>query len=77
MAVGAFVLTVLLGIGGLGAQMTDGFRRGFAAPIVVSIVLSVVVALLADLLLVLLQRVLTPWDRARRASNPNAVAVRA
>lgn len=67
----------LIGVGGLGALMTDGFRRGFAAPIVVSIVLSLLVALLADLLLVLLQRALTPWDRARRrdsGSRPKASA---
>lgn len=65
----------LIGVGGLGALMTDGFRRGFTAPIIVSIVLSVLVALLADLLLVLLQRALTPWDRARRDTRtPAAVA---
>ncbi|WP_153506447.1 ABC transporter permease [Cumulibacter manganitolerans] len=67
----------LIGVGGLGALMTDGFRRGFAAPIVVSILLSLAVALLADLLLVLLQRLLTPWDRARRTTRPTGAVVRA
>lgn len=65
----------LIGVGGLGALMTDGFRRGYSAPIVVSIVLSVLVALLADLLLVLLQRKLTPWDRARRRSEAAMAAM--
>ncbi|WP_106849869.1 ABC transporter permease [Blastococcus sp. Marseille-P5729] len=67
----------LIGVGGLGALMTDGFRRDYSAPIVVSIVLSVLVALLADLLLVLLQRSLTPWDRARRRSDAAMATVSA
>lgn len=67
----------LIGVGGLGALMTDGFRRGFTSPIIVSIVLSVLVALLADLVLVLLQRALTPWDRARRNDRSRTTVVAA
>lgn len=59
----------LIGLGGLGQLFTDGFQRSFATPIVVGIVLTVVLAVTADALLVLTQRVLTPWTRAREASR--------
>jgi osmoprotectant transport system permease protein len=56
----------LVGLGGLGQIiLTDGFRRNFAAPVVVGVLLSVALAFLADGLLVLLQRWLTPWTRGR------------
>jgi osmoprotectant transport system permease protein len=59
----------LIGLGGLGQLFTDGFQRSFATPIVVGIVLTVTLAVAADALLVLLQRVLTPWERAREAAR--------
>lgn len=55
----------LIGTGGLGELFTMGFQRNFFTPIIVGVVLSVVLALVADALLVLAQRVLTPWARAR------------
>ncbi|MEV4243780.1 ABC transporter permease [Streptosporangium canum] len=58
----------LVGRGGLGYLFIDGWQRQFYTPIVVGIVLVVVLAAIADLLLVLAQRLLTPWSRARGAA---------
>ncbi|WP_248958077.1 ABC transporter permease [Sphaerisporangium perillae] len=58
----------LIGRGGLGYLFIDGWQRQFYTPIVVGIVLVVALAVLADGLLVLAQRLLTPWARARRAA---------
>ncbi|MEU6413494.1 ABC transporter permease [Microbispora sp. NPDC046933] len=58
----------LIGQGGLGNLFIDGWQRQFYTPIVVGIVLIVLLAVLADGLLVLAQRLLTPWSRARRAA---------
>jgi osmoprotectant transport system permease protein len=51
--------------GGLGTLLTDGFQRPLYAQILVALVLIVALAIVADLLLLLLQRALTPWTRAR------------
>ncbi|MDH2427693.1 ABC transporter permease subunit [Sphaerisporangium sp. TRM90804] len=58
----------LIGRGGLGYLFIDGWQRQFSTPILVGIVLVVVLAVLADGLLVLAQRLLTPWARARRTA---------
>ncbi|GII87415.1 glycine/betaine ABC transporter permease [Sphaerisporangium siamense] len=58
----------LIGRGGLGYQFIDGWQRQFYTPIIVGIVLIVVMAVLADGLIVLAQRLLTPWARARRGT---------
>lgn len=58
----------LIGRGGLGYLFIDGWQRQFPTPIVVGIVLVVVLAVFADGLLVLAQRLLTPWARARRTA---------
>lgn len=55
----------LIGQGGLGNLFTDGWQRQFYTPIIVGIVLIVLLAVLADGLLILAQRLLTPWSRAR------------
>ena len=54
----------LVGAGGLGNLFTGGFQLGFTEPIIIGIVLSMLLAALADTGLVVLQRALTPWDRA-------------
>ncbi|HEX2314613.1 MAG TPA: ABC transporter permease [Thermomonospora sp.] len=59
----------LIGIGGLGELFTDGLKRDFPTPIVVGIVLIIVLALVTDVLLLLVQRLLTPWERAGRADR--------
>ncbi|WP_405141306.1 ABC transporter permease [Sphaerisporangium sp. NBC_01403] len=58
----------LVGRGGLGYLFIDGWQRQFYTPIVVGIVLVVALAVLADGLIVLAQRLLTPWARARRTA---------
>jgi osmoprotectant transport system permease protein len=62
-SVGAFV-----GIGGLGELFTDGFQRDFLTEIITGIVLTVALAVVADTILVVIQRLLTPWARARRGA---------
>lgn len=57
----------LIGTGGLGVLFTDGFAREYYAPIIVGIVLTLLLALVVDLLLVLLRRLLTPWERGAKA----------
>jgi osmoprotectant transport system permease protein len=54
----------ILGNGGLGNLIYSGLRTQFQAEVLTATVLVVVLAVAADLLLVLLQRVLTPWQRA-------------
>ncbi|MGP9693400.1 ABC transporter permease [Brachybacterium sp. AOP25-B2-12] len=54
----------VLGIPSLGALFIDGFQRGIIAEIVTGIVLTAVLAIVLDQLLVLLGRVLMPWNRA-------------
>ncbi|MCU1574029.1 MAG: transporter permease [Micrococcaceae bacterium] len=54
----------VIGIPNLGYYFTDGLRRDFLTEIGVGIGATLVLALLMDALLVLLQRLLTPWQRA-------------
>ncbi|WP_395106692.1 ABC transporter permease [Actinomadura sp. SCN-SB] len=62
----------LIGIGGLGQLMVTGMKwpgGGFTTPVIVAIALIIALALVADLLLLLVQRLLTPWQRAGRADR--------
>jgi osmoprotectant transport system permease protein len=63
--VGLVTVTALLGLGGLGRFILDGFRRSIVLPteILVGTVLAVVLAALLDLALLGIQRALTPWAR--------------
>ncbi|HEY7451811.1 MAG TPA: ABC transporter permease [Candidatus Limnocylindria bacterium] len=64
--IGLVAVTALIGQGGLGfVIITLGIRRQFDTAILVGVALSVLLAVLADRGLVLLERVLTPWARAR------------
>jgi osmoprotectant transport system permease protein len=65
--VGIATVAVLIGGGGLGALIyNDGIQRGlFLTPIVVGAVCATAMAIVLDLLLVLAERLLTPWARAR------------
>jgi osmoprotectant transport system permease protein len=65
--VGIATIAVYIGAGGLGELIVnDGIQRGlFVTPIVVGAVIATVMALVFDFLLVLLERALTPWQRAR------------
>ncbi|HKA03707.1 MAG TPA: ABC transporter permease [Acidimicrobiales bacterium] len=56
----------LVGSGGLGQLFTDGFQRDISAEVLSGIAAVVVLAALFDAFLVGVQRVATPWARARR-----------
>lgn len=56
-------VSALLGVNSLGLLFTDGFQRGIFAEVLAGIVATVVIALVVDLGLVLLGRVLMPWER--------------
>ncbi|MDQ6852388.1 MAG: ABC transporter permease [Actinomycetota bacterium] len=69
--IGLITVTALIGQGGLGQFMIDGFQRDFRTPLTVGIVLSVALAVAADLILVGTQRLLSPWARAKvKRGNP-------
>jgi osmoprotectant transport system permease protein len=53
----------LIGTGGLGDLFTDGEARDFSTEIIVGIVLIIVLTIVADGILVLIRRLLTPWQR--------------
>lgn len=61
-------VAALLGVGNLGMLFTDGLQRTFITEVVVGIVAILVLALVMDGVLVLLERLLTPWTRATKAS---------
>ncbi|MEQ3550778.1 ABC transporter permease [Pseudonocardia nematodicida] len=57
----------VIGFGGLGLMFTEGFNRSNDAQIVTGIVLVLLLALVVDSALLLAGKLLTPWERARRA----------
>jgi osmoprotectant transport system permease protein len=61
--VGLVTVTALIGEGGLGGLLLDGFNRSFKTEEVVAAVLVVALALAVDLTLVAAERLLTPWAR--------------
>lgn len=64
--VGLVTVTSLIGLGGLGYFITTGgIDRFFTTSIYVGVAASVAMAVVADLLLLVVQRALTPWARAR------------
>jgi osmoprotectant transport system permease protein len=67
--IGLVTVTALIGLGGLGQQITYGFNIAYNTPIIVGLVLSIALAAVADLLLVGAQRLLVPWARTRRAGE--------
>jgi osmoprotectant transport system permease protein len=56
----------LIGVGGLGDLITEGFKRNNAVEMVVAIVLIVVIALIIDALLLFAGKLITPWTRTRQ-----------
>lgn len=62
--IGLVTVTAIIGLGGLGGLIYDGYILGFATPLIVGAVLSLVLAILADAALALLQRGVTPWARS-------------
>jgi osmoprotectant transport system permease protein len=63
--VGLVTVAALIGQGGLGFLIVDGLRRFFPTLYITAAVLSVMLAVAADVLFVGLQRLITPWLRAR------------
>ncbi|HEX2048999.1 MAG TPA: ABC transporter permease [Actinomycetota bacterium] len=63
--IGLVTVTALVGYGGLGYFILQGLDRFFSTAIVVGGILSVVLAAVADALLLVVERRLTPWARAR------------
>src|ERR1700733_10343730 len=70
--IGLVTVTALIGLGGLGQQITYGFTIAYNTPIIVGLVLSILLAGVADLFLVGAQRLAVPWARTRRASRADA-----
>ena len=66
-------VAALLGVGNLGMLFTDGLQRDFVTEVVVGIVAILVLALVMDAVLVLLERILTPWERAGRRRDRGAL----
>ena len=64
--VGLVTVTALIGQGGLGRLLLDGFQRDFQTPLTVGIVLSLALAVVADLLLLGALTLATPWRRKGR-----------
>jgi osmoprotectant transport system permease protein len=67
--IGLVTVTALIGLGGLGQQITYGFTIGYNTPIIVGLVFSIALAAVADLLLVGAQRLALPWTRTRRPAK--------
>lgn len=61
--IGLVTVTALIGEGGLGRFIQDGFARDFKTPLVVGLGLSVVLAVAAEVSLVILEKLVTPWAR--------------
>ncbi len=63
--IGLVTVTALIGLGGLGHFILLGIQRFFTTATLLGAVLSVALAIAVDVLLLLGQRRLTPWARAR------------
>ena len=63
--IGLVTVTSLIGQGGLGQLILDGLYRDFRTPLVIGTALAVALSALADLGFLGLERLVTPWTRAR------------
>ena len=61
-------VATLIGVSQLGSLFTDGFSREFLDPIIVGVVACVVLALLFDVAILGVTHLLTPWQRAGKAT---------
>jgi osmoprotectant transport system permease protein len=62
--VGLVTVTALVGNGGYGDFINDGLQRTFPTPIILGAALSIALAVILDIGFVVIERVLTPWQRA-------------
>jgi osmoprotectant transport system permease protein len=68
--VGLVTVTSLVGEGGFGRLINqEGLQRNFSTPIVVGTVLSIALAIAFDLVFVIVERLVTPWARARTGAT--------
>jgi osmoprotectant transport system permease protein len=58
-------VAAFIGVGGLGEPIFNAIQDGFKTQFLAAGVLAVLLALVTDALLVVVQRLLTPWARAR------------
>jgi len=58
-------VAAFIGVGGLGEPIFNAIQDGFKTQFIAAGVLAVLLALVTDALLVVAQRLLTPWARAR------------
>lgn len=61
--IGLIPVAALIGQGGLGQLMIDGFQRDFYTPLTVGVLLVVAFAVVCDATLLVVQKLLTPWTR--------------
>ncbi len=67
--IGLVTVTALIGQGGLGLLLIDGFQREFYTPLTVGIALSLALAIVADLILVSGLWFATPWRHRRMRAS--------
>lgn len=65
--IGLVTVTALIGLGGLGQFILLGIRQFFPTASLLGAALSVVLAICAELIFLLIERLTTPWTRAREA----------
>jgi osmoprotectant transport system permease protein len=63
--IGLVPIAAIVGQGGLGTFMLDGYNRDFQTPLTVGTVLVIVIAVAVDAVLILVQRLITPWNRRK------------
>jgi osmoprotectant transport system permease protein len=63
--VGLVTVTAVIGLGGYGFFILRGLNTFFWTQLIVGVVLSVVLATILDLAFIALQRVLSPWAKAK------------
>ena len=63
--IGLVTVTALIGQGGLGQFIREGKERGFPTELYLGAALTILLAIAADAVFVTLQRLATPWTRAR------------
>jgi osmoprotectant transport system permease protein len=67
--IGLVTVTALIGLGGLGQQITYGFTIAYNTPIIIGLVFSIALAAVIDLFLVGAQRLAVPWARTGRRAK--------
>jgi osmoprotectant transport system permease protein len=63
--IGLVPIAAIVGQGGLGVFILDGYDRDFQTPLTVGTVLVIVIAVAVDALLLVVQGLLTPWNRKK------------